>query len=43
MIHLINKLYTQSFTFEEVEKKKKLIELIYDNKKNVAQLIRWIW
>lgn len=24
MIHLINKLYTQSFTFEEVEKRKKI-------------------
>lgn len=40
---IVNGLFQKSFTQSEVDKRKKLLESMYDNNENAQRLIQWIW
>ena len=39
----ITELFQKSFSEQEIEKRKKILESVYDNNVNALQLIQWIW
>ena len=39
----VEKLFHQDFTEEEIQKRQKALQQIYNNKKNARQLIAWIY
>ena len=39
----ITELFQKSFSEQEIEKRKKTLESVYDNNVNALQLIQWIW
>lgn len=40
---IITELFQKSFTQSEIDKRKKIVEGIYDNHANAVKLIQWIW
>ena len=40
--NLINKLYNQEFTQEEIENRKEVLSLVFDNATNTRSLVQWI-
>ena len=40
---ILNDLFTKSFTEDDIAERKKILEVIYNNEKNVQQLMQLIW
>ncbi len=43
MKQLIEQMYYQPFLLSEIKTRKKLLEEMFDNNKNVEQVVEWIW
>jgi hypothetical protein len=42
-IEIITALYQEPFTILQSEKRKRLLQTVFNNKRNAKQLVNWIW